>query len=213
LLELTSINQEVINTKDRITIDLLKDGKEFLEQYDINHELLLDTVSIVYRYLRLTRKIPHNLYKFFIASYYIISRHPMAFPAHLPKKKFCKMFGIPESSLDYTVDRIISTLNYMRILDDKNYPYYFDPKNDLSFKFSKQVIKDKVKKIMMNFLMYNQSINPQIVCESLVNKLVFEMKSFPEELFRQFYDIVYEILESELQDYKEYVLLQQQYFI
>ena len=203
----------MLNTKDQITLDLLKDGKKFLKDHDINYDLLLDTVALVYRYLKATSKVPHNLYKFFIAAYYIISRHPMAFPAHEPKKKFCKIFGSEPSSLEYSVERIISTLNYGKILDDKNFPYYFDPKRDLSFKFSKRVVKDKVQKEMMKFLLYNLPINSQLLSEELVTKLVFEMKAFPEELFRQFYDIVYELVEDELQDYKEYVQLQQRFFI
>ena len=71
MLELININQEVLNTKDRITINLLKDGKEFLEQFDINRNLTLDTISIIYRLLKLNGKIPHNLFKFFIAAFKI----------------------------------------------------------------------------------------------------------------------------------------------
>ncbi len=49
MLELYTPNYEEINTKERITIDLLKDGQEFLEQFDINHSFLLDSISLVYK--------------------------------------------------------------------------------------------------------------------------------------------------------------------
>ena len=150
MMELIIPNQEVINTKDRITIDVIKDGEDFLKQFDINHELLLDVTSIIYRYLRKTGKIPQNLYKFFISAYYIISRHPMAFPIHESKKKFCKQFGLQPSSLEYCVEKLTSLLNYVKIIDDKNYPYYFDPKNDLSFKLAKNMVKTEVEKAIMN---------------------------------------------------------------
>ncbi|MCK4384271.1 MAG: hypothetical protein KAW66_13310, partial [Candidatus Lokiarchaeota archaeon] len=81
MLELYIPDYEISNTKDRITIDLIKDGEEFLKQFDIDQDFVLDTVSLIYRYLRIKRKIPHNLYKFFIAAYYIVTRHPFAFPA------------------------------------------------------------------------------------------------------------------------------------
>ena len=214
-MELIIPNQEVINTKDRITIDVIKDGENFLKQFDINHELLLDVTSIIYRYLRITGKIPHNLYKFFISAYYIISRHPMAFPVHEPKKKFCKIFGLQPSSLDYCVEKLTGVLRYEKILDDKNFPYYFDPKNDLSFKLAKNMVKMDVEKSMMNFLIGNQQFNAQFLTEELVTKLIFEMNAFPEELFRQFYEILYELVESALQEqnYSEYVQLQNKYFI
>jgi len=214
-MELIIPNQEVINTKDRITIDVIKDGEEFLKQFDINHELLLDVTSIIYRYLRITGKIPQNLYKFFISAYYIISRHPMAFPIHESKKKFCKQFGLQPSSLEYCVEKLTSLLNYVKILDDKNFPYYFDPKNDLSFKLAKNMVKTEVEKAMMNFLIGNQQFNAQILTEELVTKLVFEMNAFPEELFRQFYEILFGLVESALreQNYSEYVQLHNKYFI
>jgi len=214
-MELIITNQEVTNTKDRITIDVIKDGEEFLKQFNINHELLLDVTSIIYRYLRLTGKIPQNLYKFFISAYYIISRHPMAFPVHESKKKFCRQFGLQPSSLEYCVEKLTSMLNYVKIIDDKNYPYYFDPKNDLSFKLAKNMVKTEVEKAMMNFLIGNQQFNAQILTEELVTKIVFEMNAFPEELFRQFYEILFELVESALreQNYSEYVQLQNKYFI
>ena len=70
MLELYTAQYEAINTKERITIDLIKDGQDFLQQFDINDEYLLDTISLVYKYLRTNGKIPHNLYKFFIAAYF-----------------------------------------------------------------------------------------------------------------------------------------------
>ena len=57
MLELYTPDYEIINTKERITIDLLRDGQDFLEQFEIKSELILDTVSLVYKYLRNNRKI------------------------------------------------------------------------------------------------------------------------------------------------------------
>ena len=213
MLELYTPQYEEINTKERITIDLIKDGQDFLQQFDINTELLIDTVSLVYKYLRTNGKIPHNLYKFFIAAYYIISRHPFAFPAHEPKKNFCQKFGLEESSLDYCVEKITNTLNYIKILDDMNFPYFIDPKRDISLKFIKNLIKSKVDKAMMTFLVYNQPISSQFITEELVNEAIFEQKAFPEELFRQLFEIAFGYVENEFLDYKEYIKLQRKVFI
>jgi hypothetical protein len=213
MLELYTPQYEEINTKERITIDLIKDGQEFLQQFDINNELLLDTISVVYKYLRNNGKIPHNLFKFFVAAYYIISRHPFAFPVHETKKDFCEKFNIPVSALDYCVERITNTLNYIKILDDMNFPYFVDPKRDICLKFIKNLIKSKVDKAMMTFLVYDQPINSQILTESLVNEVIFEQNAFPEELFRQLFEIAYEYVEDGFQDYKEYVKMQKRVFI
>ncbi|MFW9970906.1 MAG: hypothetical protein ACFFDF_11975 [Candidatus Odinarchaeota archaeon] len=213
MLELYTSQYEQINTKDRITIDLIKDGQEFLQQFDINTSYLLDTISVVYKYLRNERKIPHNLYKFFVAAYYIISRHPFAFPVHESKKEFCEKFNLAVSALDYCLDKITKSLDYIKILDDMNFPYYIDPKRDISLKFIKSIIKSKVEKAMMNFLVYNQPINSQILTEDLVNEVIFEQNAFPEELLRQLFEIAFEYVEVGFQDYKEYVKLQKRVFI
>jgi len=213
MLELYSPNFESLNTKERVTMDLIKQGKEFLEQFDINQDLMLDTYSLIYRYLRKRDTIPHNLYKFFIAAYYIVSRHPFAFPVHQSKMEFSKQFNLAVSSLEYSVKKLITTFNYIRILDDMNFPYFIDPKRDLSLNVIRSIIKNKVDKAMMRFLLYNEPINSQILTEELVCDILFEHKAFPEELMRQLYDIVFELVENEFQDYNEYVALQQKYFI
>jgi len=213
MLELYPINYEIINTKDRITVDLIKDGEEFLKQFDINQDFILDTVSLIYKYLRIKEKIPHNLYKFFIAAYYIVTRHPFAFPTHEKKKDFCHKFSLQISSLEYCVNKITSTLSYIKIFDDMNFPYFIDPKRDLSLSIIKNIVKSKIEASMMKFLLYNRPINSQILTEELVCDIVFEHKAFPEELFRQLYEIVATLVDDEFTDYDEYAVLQQKYFI
>jgi hypothetical protein len=213
MLELYTPEIEVINTKDRITIDLIKDGEDFLTQFDIDKNFVLDTVSLVYRYLRANSKIPHNLYKFFIAAYYIVTRHPFAFPAHESKKSFCKTFNLEISSLEYCVNKIISRFGYIKILDDMNFPYFLDSERDLSLEIIKNIVKSKIDASMMKFLLYNKAVNSQILAEELVCDIVFEHKAFPEELFRQLYNIVFRLVEDEFADHNKYVMLQQKYFI
>ncbi|MBD3255800.1 MAG: hypothetical protein GF383_11955 [Candidatus Lokiarchaeota archaeon] len=213
MLELMHVDQEVLQTKDRVTIDLIDGGRKFLEQFEVNHECLIDTISIVYQFLQVSGKIPHNFYKFVIAAYYINLRHPKAFPAHEPKKKFCRKFGIKESALDYSVNKITSALSCIRILDDKNYPYYICPRIDLGFKSIKNIVQDQVEKAMMNFMFFCQPIDAQILSEELTSTLVFQLRMFPEELFRQFYDIISKLVEEELSDFREYKRMRDKYLL
>ena len=214
MMELINVNQEVLNTKDKVKIDLIKNGQEFLEDFQINHEFLLRSVSIIYRYLSVNQKIPNNLFKFFIAAYYIVERHPRAFPVHDSKKKFCRIFGnIQQNSLEYCVDKIIGALDMIKILDDKNFPYFIDRKSDVAFKLAKSIVKFEVEKASMNFMLYHQPLNSQILTEKIIEELIFEMKIFPEELFRQIYDILLEMIDNLLIDHNQYVKMQEKYFI
>ena len=213
MIEVYTPNYEEINAKERVTIDLLKEGLDFLEKFDIKQELKADVISMVYRYLKNVDRIPHNLYKFYIAAYFIVSRHPFAFPVHQSKEDFCNTFGVKISSLEYSVDILLKNLDYIKILDDMNFPYFIDPENDLSLKLIKTLVKNKVDQSMMSFLLYNITVNSQILTEELVCDIIFEHKAFPEELLRQLYEIVFELVESQFSDYNEYADLQQKYFI
>jgi hypothetical protein len=213
MLELYPLEIEAINTKEKITIDLIKDGEEFLTNFDIDKDFVLDTVSLVYRYLRAKSKIPHNLYKFFIAAYYIVTRHPFAFPAHESKKDFCKKFNLEISSLEYCVKKISATFNYIKILDDKNFPYFIDPVRDLSLNIIKNIVKTKIDATMMKFLLYNKPISSQMLTEELVCDIIFDHKAFPEELFRQLYEIIAILVKEEFTEHNHYIMLQQKYFI
>ena len=107
----------------------------------------------------------------------MISRHPFSFPAHESKKNFCQKFGLPVSSLEYCVEKITDSLNYIKILDDMNFPYFVDPKRDISLNVIKKLIKSKVDKAMISFLLSHQSINSQILTEELVYEVIIEQKA------------------------------------
>lgn len=213
MLELVPYYDKILDSKDRVDIELLNQGKEFIEQFDINHELIVETISIIYHYLQKVHKVPQNIFKFFIAGYYITSRHPVTFPHPDSKKEFCEKFGIKKSSLEYSVDKLISALNYVKILDDINRPYFFNPEKDIAYKLLQSIVKSEVDDAMMNFMLYHQPVNSQILSETLTNKTIFEMGLFPEELFRQFYELIFESVEAHLQEYFHYVQLQKKYFI
>ncbi len=207
MFELIPNNVRILGSKDRLIIDLIDRGKEFIEQFDINQELIVETISIIYKYLEKIHKIPQNLFKFFIAACYISSRHPKTFPNQESKDTFCQRFHIKKSALKYSVNKIISELNYIKIVDDMSRPYFLNPERDIAYKLLKSIIKKQVNLAMMNFLIYHQPINSQILSEDLVSKTILEMKLFPEELFRQFYDLTFEIIEDQLQDYYSYMEL------
>jgi len=145
--------------------------------------------------------------------YYIVIRHPFAFPVHETKKEFCKRFNLEISSLEYCVDKIVSSFGYIKILDDMNFPYFIDPQRDLSLEIVKNIVKSKIETAMMKFLLYHKPLSSQILTEELVSDIVFEHHAFPEELFRQLYDIVSNLVEAEFIEHNQYVKLQQKYFI
>jgi hypothetical protein len=142
------------------------------------------------------------------------ARHPKAFPKHEKKGDFCRKFGIKQSSLEYSVRKIVATLDFITIYDDMNYPYYIDPENDIGYKLMENVVKKGTDKAIMNFFLKHQQINSQILAEELTSKVILKMGLFPEELFRQFYNIIFEMVEEQLEElYYNYVDLQNKYFI
>jgi len=108
---------------------------------------------------------------------------------------------------------MINSLNYIKLLDDSNFPYFVDPERDIRLNLTKSITKKKVDKAMMNFLLYHQPINSQMLTEELVYEIIFEQKAFPEEFFRQLYEIIIKFVEKQFIDYNEYTKMQKKYFI
>jgi hypothetical protein len=213
MLEVIPYKKSGFTSKNKVDIDLINQGKEYIEQFNINPELLIDTVSIIYEYLQNVQKVPQNLFKFYIAAYYICSRNPQAFPCKRTKEQFCHQFGIKKSSLEYSTDQIVSKLNFIKILDDKKRPYYINPRKDVAYKFLESIVKSHVDDELMDFLINHQPVNSQILSEDLTTRTILKMELFPEELFRQFYYLIFELVENYLQDYYHYIELQKKYFI
>ncbi|TFF99753.1 MAG: hypothetical protein EU541_04095 [Promethearchaeota archaeon] len=214
MIELSQYKRQLLNAKDRITIDLIKQGEEFIKEFDVNHGLLIDTVTIIYKYLKNIDRFPQNLFKFYIAAFYISERHPKAFPKHEKRENFCRKFGMKQSALEYSVKKIVSTLGFLTIFDDMNYPYYIDPKNDIGYKLMKNVVKKGTDKAIMDFLLNKNPVNSQILAEDLTSQVILKMSLFPEELFRQFFNLIFEMVEDQLQElYYNYIELQNKYFI
>ncbi len=216
MVEILQRNENFYTTKESVLVELMKEGHDFLELFDIDAVLKRETISLLYQFFKRCENFPHNAFKFFIAGYYIIERHPKAFPVHDSKEEFCRRFGIKVSALDYSVRRIEDVLHLTRILDDKNYPYYFDPRRDICFLLVKQIAVRKVDAAMMDFLVKSELVNSHALAEELVNEVIFERKLYPEELFRQFFEIFQDIIVHLLgryEEYNEYIKLQERYFI
>lgn len=202
---------ELLNTKERIIVEIIKKGQDHLEDLGIPRKIAVFASSIVFRYLQ-SGKIPRNFINYFAGALYIAQRHPLSFPFHKKKSKFCTLYNIEEPALDYCVSEIIKKLGFIKFYDDKNYPYFLDPQ-DLGYRLVKSLVERECQESLMNFFNYHQSINAQIVSEKLTTAAIFEMKIFPEEMLRQIYEIVLNLVSQELTEYSEYVKLQQKYFI
>jgi len=202
---------ELINTKERVIVEIINKGQSHLEDLGIPKKISVYVSSIMFRFLQ-ESKIPQNILNYFAAALYIAQRHPLSFPLHKKKSKFCNLYLIEESSLDYCVNELIRKLKFRKILDDKNYPYFIDPL-DLGLKVVKNLVKKECQETLMQFFSNSIPINTQILSEKLTTMSVFEMRVFHEELFRQIYEVIYDLVLDELKEYNDYINMQQEVFI
>jgi len=202
---------ELINTKERVIVEIINKGQSHLEDLGIPKKISVYVSSIMFRFLQ-ESKIPQNFLNYFAAALYIAQRHPLSFPLHKKKSKFCNLYLIEESSLDYCVNELIRKLKFRKILDDKNYPYFIDPL-DLGLKVVKNLVKKECQETLMQFFSNSIPINTQILSEKLTTMSVFEMRVFHEELFRQIYEVIYDLVLDELKEYNDYINMQQEVFI
>ncbi len=202
---------ELINTKERVIVEIINKGQLHLEDLGVPKKISVYASSIMFRYLQ-EGKIPQNILNYFVAALYIAKRHPLSFPMHKKKSRFCGLYMIEEGSLDYCVNEIIRTLGFRKILDDKNYPYFLDPL-DLGLKIIKNMVEKECQEELMQFFSSSIPVDAQFLSEKLTTMVIFEMRVFHDELFRQIYEIIYELVSSELKEYNNYVKIQKEVFI
>lgn len=202
---------ELLNTKERVIVEIINKGQSYLEDLGVPKKLTVYASSIIFRFLQ-KGKVPQNILNYFVAALYIAQRHPLSFPMHKNKSKFCNLYMIEESSLNYCVGEIIRKLNFRKFLDNKNYPYFLD-QLDLGLKIIRNLTKKECQEAMMQFFSYNTPINAQILSEKLTTTTIFEMRVFHEELFRQIYEVIYDLVLDELKEYNGYIKMQQEVFI
>jgi len=202
---------ELINTKERVIVEIINKGQLHLEDLGVPKKISVYASSIMFRYLQ-GGKIPQNILNYFAGALYIAQRHPLSFPMHKKKSRFCSLYMIEKGSLDYCVNEIIRTLGFRKILDDKNYPYFLDPL-DLGLKIIKNMVEKECQEELMQFFNSSIPVDAQFLSEKLTTMVIFEMRVFHDELFRQIYEIIYELVSSELKEYNNYVKLQKEVFI
>ncbi len=87
-----------------------------LEKYFINDKSLHEANSLIWNFYRVNNSsFPGDKSNFYIAGYYIISRHPDNFPVHETKEDFCNIFKRDHEVLRKFIGEITSSLNYIRI--------------------------------------------------------------------------------------------------
>lgn len=202
---------ELANTKERVIVEIINKGQLHLEDLGVPKKISVYTSSIMFRYLEEGR-IPQSILNYFVAALYVAQRHPLSFPMHRKKSKFCDLYMIEEGSLDYCVNEIVRVLGFRKILDDKNYPYFLDPL-DLGLKIIKNMVEKECQEELVHFFRSSILVDAQFLSEKLTTMVIFEMRVFHDELFRQIYEIIYGLVSDELKEYNNYVKMQKEVFI
>ncbi len=89
--------------------------------------------------------------------------------------------------------------------------YFLDPL-DLGLKIIKNMVEKECQEELMRFFSGSIPVDAQLLSEKLTTMIIFEMRVFYDDLFRQIYEIIYELASSELKEYNNFVKIQKLVF-
>ena len=187
--------------------DLLEESMNYINRFDIDSKNELETQCLMIKLLRSDIEIPYHVNHIVTAAFFVVSRHILFFPLQETKSEFCQKFRIKQEILDKCISYIIKTLDYITNKDGMNNIYFLNFKHDLGLNIIKSYIKEEVNEAAFNFLITGKKINPHKLTQYIVDESIFTRRIFPEELFMQLFNIFYDLVLKELEDYKEIVTL------
>lgn len=187
--------------------DLLEESMNYINRFDFDSKNELETQSLMIKLLWSDNEIPYHVNRIVTAAYFVVSRHVLFFPLQETKSEFSQKFRIKQDILDKCISYIMKTLDYITIKDDMNNIYFLNFKDDLGLIIIKSFIEKEVNKAFFSFILTRKKINPHKLTQYIVNDSIFTRRIFPEELFMQLFNIFYDLVLKELEDYKEFVTL------
>ena len=115
---------------------------------------------------------------FYAAGMYIANRHPYSYPNHETKAQFVRRTQIRISSMEWYNDAIITDLGFIKIHDNRHYPYYIDPEG-IIYRVLHGIVKDAVSESAVKQLLGKPIVDYQKQSLEITNQLTGRLKLMP----------------------------------
>ncbi|MHA1733764.1 MAG: hypothetical protein ACTSU5_17595 [Promethearchaeota archaeon] len=190
--------------------DFIRRAVDYLEGKGVPEHFLSYVSTILARFLRY---IPHPPApeSCAVAALYIATRHPISFPNNSTREHYAKKFEVKSSSVEWSLARIIETLGFITVRDDRHYPYFVDPEG-LAFSIINSLAKTKALESLTSELTGTPADIEGIVDSVLTNALD-QMNVIPREFRGDLQRVVEELVSKTRRDYEALVGVARQVFI
>ena len=160
-----------------ILIPLFQDAYKFYIKLDVNDKLRLYSLAILGRYL-LVHDTIKDMESFYAAGMYIANRHPYSYPNHETKSQFAKRTQVRISSMQWYNDAIITKLGFIKIHDNRHYPYYIDPEG-IIYRVLHGIVKDAATESTVKQLLGKPIVEYQKQSLEIASQLTARLKLIP----------------------------------
>ena len=174
---------------------MIKNAYSYFITNDVEDSLSFYALNIIKRYIQShgTVKDPVSV---FAASLYISGRHPYTFPNRETRTDFAKTYQIKTSSLEWYIESIINTLDFIKIYDYRQYPYYIDPEGIIQTVLTSVLAERKTESQIKHVLGINRYHEDGIATD-VTNRIVERLKLVPEAFKDQIKNFVLNQLRAE----------------
>lgn len=183
---------------------------EFLEKKDVPEHFLTYVATILTRFLRYI-PVPADHEACAVAALYVATRHPLSFPNVSTRESYSSKFDIKQSSIEWSLARIIETLGFITVRDTRHFPYYLDPKG-----VAVSVIKSLTKtKTLESLAVEMNGMRGEVeeVVDSVLVDAIEEMNMLPEEFRGDLHKVVGDYVTKTREKYGDFLTVTQQVFL
>ena len=196
---------QVLNTiilNDEYIRNIIKEANKIYKNFNLDIDIIPVALDIIIRYIKKTiPSEPREKNVLYLAAYYIVKRHPFAYPSYITRESFSIPFDIKTTSLDWYVNRILSDLNFIRIHDSQMKPYFID-RASLIFTVTHSIARSQLSEFLINAVINKKMHDVNIIVDDIVAILLDRLKILPEIFRRSVRTIVMDMTRAEIKDLK-----------
>lgn len=190
----------VMTLNDKYIRKIIYEANHLYSKYDLDKNIIPIALDISIRYIKNSiPSEPREKDVLYCAAYFIAIRHPFSHPSYVTRDGFADQFNIKTTSLDWYVNRILTELDFIRIHDLNQLPYFVD-RNSLIHTVTISIIHSNLSESLLNAILYKKMPDVNIIVDNIIGILVDRLKILPDVFKRSLRSLVLDTIRGEIKN-------------
>ena len=190
----------VITLNDKYIRKIIYEANHLYSKHDLDKNIIPIALDISIRFIKNSiPSEPREKNVLYCAAYFIAIRHPFSQPSYVTRDGFADQFNIKTTSLDWYINRILTELDFIRIHDLNQLPYFID-KTSLIHTVTISIIHSNLSESLINAVLNKKIPDVNILVDKIIGILIDRLKILPEVFKRSLRGLVLDTIRSEIKN-------------